>query len=104
MVALIGRRSLCQRAGARQMPGIAIDRRADAEARCPAAGWIGAPRGDDGERTMAPRLLAIAASLLIAGAVAAQTGPVEVTDAWARATPGKAENGGAYLARLSPAR
>jgi copper(I)-binding protein len=32
----------------------------------------------------------------------AQTGGVEVTDAWARATPGGAENGSAYLTLLSP--
>jgi periplasmic copper chaperone A len=35
--------------------------------------------------------------LLIPGAAAAQTGQVEIKDAWARATPGKAENGAAYL-------
>jgi copper(I)-binding protein len=48
------------------------------------------------------RLLAIVASLMIAAAAAAQTGPVEITDAWARATPGKAENGAAYLTIVSP--
>ena len=37
------------------------------------------------------------ALLLLAGAAAAQTGPVEVKNAWARATPGKAETGAAYL-------
>jgi copper(I)-binding protein len=46
---------------------------------------------------MSTKLIAFAAALLIAGAAAAQTGAVEVTDAWARATPGKAENGAAYL-------
>jgi periplasmic copper chaperone A len=45
---------------------------------------------------MSMKLLAFAASLLLAGAAAAQTG-IEVTGAWARATPGKAENGAAYL-------
>jgi len=35
--------------------------------------------------------------LLVAGAATAQTGSVEVRDAWARATPGKAEIGAAYL-------
>ena len=35
--------------------------------------------------------------LLLAGAAAAQTGPVEIKKAWARATPGKAETGAAYL-------
>ena len=48
------------------------------------------------------KLLACAASLLIAGSAAAQTGAVEVEDAWARATPGKAENGAAYLTIVSP--
>jgi copper(I)-binding protein len=47
-------------------------------------------------------LLAIAASLIFAGAVAAQTVPVEIKDAWARATPGKAVNGAAYFTVQSP--
>jgi periplasmic copper chaperone A len=47
--------------------------------------------------------LVIAGCLLIAGAAAAQTGQVEVKDAWARATPGKAENGAAYLTIVAPA-
>jgi copper(I)-binding protein len=34
---------------------------------------------------------------------AAQTGGVEISDAWARATPGGAENGAAYLTLVSPA-
>ena len=42
------------------------------------------------------KLLAFAASLLVAGAAPAQTG-IEVADAWARATPGKTQNGAAYL-------
>lgn len=50
--------------------------------------------------------LAVAASLLLAGATFAQTAStqsqVEVKDAWARATPGKAENGAAYLTIVSP--
>jgi copper(I)-binding protein len=50
---------------------------------------------------MPTKLLAFAASLMIAGAAAAQ-GTVEVTDAWARATPGKAEVGAAYLTIASP--
>lgn len=37
------------------------------------------------------------ALLLLAGAASAQTGSVEVKNAWARATPGKAEIGAAYL-------
>ena len=43
-----------------------------------------------------PRLL-FPALLLLASVAAAQTGPVEVKNAWARATPGKAETGAAYL-------
>jgi copper(I)-binding protein len=45
----------------------------------------------------------VAAALMIAGTAAAQTVAVEVTDTWARATPGKAENGAAYLTLESPA-
>ncbi len=51
---------------------------------------------------MLSKPLAFAACLLIAGAAMAQTGLVEVKDAWARATPGKAENGAAYLTIVSP--
>ncbi len=43
--------------------------------------------------------LAAAVSL---SAAAAETGGVEVKDAWARATPAKAEAGAAYLTVLSP--
>jgi hypothetical protein len=54
------------------------------------------------EFTMSKSLFAFAVSLLLAFAVpwapsAAQTKPVEVQNAWARATPAKAENGAAYL-------
>jgi copper(I)-binding protein len=52
---------------------------------------------------MLSKPLAFAACLLIAGAALAQTGQVELKDAWARATPGKAENGAAYLTIVSPA-
>jgi periplasmic copper chaperone A len=48
------------------------------------------------------RLLAVAACLVVAGAVLAQTGQLEVTSPWARATPAKAENGVAYLTIRSP--
>jgi len=51
---------------------------------------------------MPKKLLALAASLLVAGAAMAQTGAIEIKDAWARATPGKAENGAAYLTIESP--
>ena len=52
---------------------------------------------------MALKPLVLVGCLLIAGAAAAQTGQIEVKDAWARATPGKAENGAAYLTIISPA-
>jgi periplasmic copper chaperone A len=48
------------------------------------------------------RTLAFTGSLLIAGAAIAQTNQVDVKDAWARATPGKAENGATYLTIQSP--
>lgn len=48
------------------------------------------------------KFLAVAVCLVVAGAVLAQTGQLEVGDAWARATPGKAENGVAYLTIRSP--
>lgn len=51
-------------------------------------------------------LLALAALVVTAGLIAAgamaQTGAIEITDAWARATPGKAENGAAYLTMAAP--
>ena len=51
---------------------------------------------------MSKALALFTALLLIAGAAAAQTGSVEVRDAWARATPGKADIGAAYLTLESP--
>ena len=39
---------------------------------------------------------------MVAGAALAQTGQLEVTNAWARATPTKAEDGIAYLTIRSP--
>ena len=51
---------------------------------------------------MPTRLLAFLASLILAGPALAQTSQLEVTNAWARATPGKAENGAAYLTIQSP--
>jgi copper(I)-binding protein len=48
------------------------------------------------------KTLALFSLLLLAGAAAAQTGSVEVRDAWARATPGKADIGAAYLTLESP--
>jgi periplasmic copper chaperone A len=46
---------------------------------------------------MSKILFAFALTLLCAGGAPAQTGSVQITGAWARATPAKAENGGAYL-------
>jgi len=51
---------------------------------------------------MSIKLLAFAAGLVLASAALAQTNHLEVSNAWARATPGKAENGAAYLTILSP--
>ena len=53
---------------------------------------------------MSKKFFAFAAVLLLAGAAAAaaQTGSVEVKNAWARATPAKAENGAAYVSLESP--
>jgi periplasmic copper chaperone A len=49
---------------------------------------------------MSRKFVLFAALLLVAGAAAAQTGSVAVTDAWARATT--AEIGAAYLTLQSP--
>ena len=51
---------------------------------------------------MSKTLALVAALLLVTHAAAAQTGSVEVSDAWARATPGKADIGGVYLSLQSP--
>jgi periplasmic copper chaperone A len=51
---------------------------------------------------MSIKLLAFAASLVVASAALAQTSQLEVSNAWARATPGKAETGAAYLTIQSP--
>jgi len=51
---------------------------------------------------MSIKLAAFAAGLVIATAALAQTNQLEVTNAWARATPAKAENGVAYLTVQSP--
>jgi periplasmic copper chaperone A len=48
------------------------------------------------------KLIAVAAFLSIATAAFAQTGQLEISNAWARATPAKAENGVAYLTIRSP--
>jgi periplasmic copper chaperone A len=51
---------------------------------------------------VARKLFAVAACLVVASAALAQTGQLEVSSAWARATPAKAENGIAYLTIRSP--
>jgi copper(I)-binding protein len=51
---------------------------------------------------MSIKLLACAAGLVFASFALAQTGELEINNAWARATPGKAENGAAYLTIQSP--
>jgi len=51
---------------------------------------------------MSIKLIALAASLAIASAALAQPTQLEVKNAWAAATPGKAENGAAYLTIQSP--
>jgi hypothetical protein len=51
---------------------------------------------------MSNKILAFAASLVVAGAALAQPTQLEVDNAWARATPGKADNGAAYVTITSP--
>ena len=51
---------------------------------------------------MSIKLVAFAASLVVATSVLAQNSQLEVTNAWARATPAKAETGIAYLTIRSP--
>ena len=51
---------------------------------------------------MSFKFLAFVAGLVVASAALAQTGQLDVTNAWARATPGKAETGAAYLTIQSP--
>ena len=51
---------------------------------------------------MSFKFLVLVASLVVASAALAQTNQLEVSNAWARATPGKAENGAAYLTIQSP--
>jgi periplasmic copper chaperone A len=51
---------------------------------------------------MSFKFVAFAASLVVASAAMAQTSQLEVTNAWARATPAKTETGAAYLTIQSP--
>jgi periplasmic copper chaperone A len=47
-------------------------------------------------------VLLLAGLVLGAGTVSAQTGQIEVSNAWARATPGRSEVGAAYVTIQSP--
>src|SRR5215831_4060911 len=51
---------------------------------------------------MTMRYLAFAAGFVIASTALAQPGQLEVNNAWARATAGKADTGAAYVAIQSP--
>ena len=51
---------------------------------------------------MSIKILAFAAGLVVASAALAQPAQLEVNNAWAGATPGKAENGVAFLTIQSP--
>src|SRR3984893_8552059 len=51
---------------------------------------------------MSIKILAFAAGLVVASAALAQPTPPGVDKAWAGATPGKAENGAAYVTITSP--
>jgi periplasmic copper chaperone A len=68
------------------------------------AGYAGARSAMAGRNAMMEmRILALVAVLTCAaGPAAAQTGQLEVTNAWARATPGKSTIGAAYVMIQSP--
>ena len=51
---------------------------------------------------MSIKTLALVAGLVVTSAALAQPAQLEVTNAWARATPGKAKNGAAYVTIESP--
>jgi copper(I)-binding protein len=52
---------------------------------------------------MCLKMLALGAGMmLVSAAVSAQTGDVQITDAWARATPGGAQSAAAYVTVESP--
>lgn len=51
---------------------------------------------------MSIKFLAFAAGLALASAALAQPAQLEINNAWAGATPGKAENGAAYVTITSP--
>ena len=51
---------------------------------------------------MRMKFLAFVAGLVVAGSALAQPAQLEVSNAWARATPGSAPNGAAYVTIQSP--
>ena len=51
---------------------------------------------------MSIKILAFAACITVASAALAQPAQLEVNNAWAGATPGKAENGAAFVTIISP--
>ena len=51
---------------------------------------------------MSVKILVFVAGLVVASAALAQPAQLEVNNAWAGATPGKSENGAAYLTIQSP--
>ena len=51
---------------------------------------------------MSIKILAFVAGLAVTSTALAQPAQLEVNNAWARATPGKAENGAAYVTIQSP--
>jgi len=51
---------------------------------------------------MSIKILAFVAGLAVTSAALAQPAQLEINNAWARATPGKAENGAAYVTMQSP--
>jgi hypothetical protein len=51
---------------------------------------------------MSIKILAFAAGLVITGAALAQPTQLEIDNAWVGATPGRAENGAAYVTITSP--
>lgn len=51
---------------------------------------------------MSIKILAFVAGLAVTSAALAQPAQLEINNAWARATPGKAENGAAYVTIQSP--
>src|SRR6266404_94737 len=76
--------------------------------RCVLAGTFsslaGAPSGRPQTKgtTMLSKSVLLLTCLLLANSARGQTGQLEITAPWARATPGHAGNGAAYLTIVSP--